>query len=170
MKNKNALFLIVIVSTFTLLGACGKESTSHMHTIDSLKTAVSTLNNAKVQLELNKKLVADFYQEVFGDKNVDAIDKYVSEKYIQHNPVLADGRDVLKQALTEWYKGAPNEKIDVHHLSAEGDLVYIHTKSTEGGKVVSIIDIFRLENGKIAEHWDVIQPVPEKSANPHPMF
>ena len=58
----------------------------------------------------------------------------------------------------------------IQHLNAEGDFVYIHTKSKMGPKTVSIIDVFRIENGKIAEHWDVIQEVPEKSANPHPMF
>jgi predicted SnoaL-like aldol condensation-catalyzing enzyme len=107
---------------------------------------------------------------VFGDKDVEAIDKYIGDTYIQHNPVLADGKDVLKQALTAWYKGASREKIDIHHLSAEGDLVYVHTKAMHEGKVSSIIDIFRLENNKIVEHWDVIQAVPEKSANSHPMF
>jgi predicted SnoaL-like aldol condensation-catalyzing enzyme len=76
----------------------------------------------------------------------------------------------LKEAATQWFKGAPKEKIDIQHIAADGDLVFIHLRANMGGKVNSVIDIFRLENGKITEHWDVIQEVPAKSANPHPMF
>jgi predicted SnoaL-like aldol condensation-catalyzing enzyme len=84
--------------------------------------------------------------------------------------MLPDGKDALKQGFAQWFKDAPKEEIDIQHIGADGDLVYIHTRAKMGGKTASIIDIFRIENGKIAEHWDVIQEVPEKSANPHPMF
>ncbi len=171
MKNK-IIFMLIVFGLSLLLFSCSKNEPG-LHakaTIDSLQRELSALNDSKNQLEANKKLVADMYQELFGDKNVEAIDKYIAETYIQHNPILPDGRDVLKQAAAQWFKGAPKEKIDIRHLSAEGDLVYIHTRATIGGKVSSVIDIFRIENNKIAEHWDVIQAVPEKSANPHPMF
>ena len=118
----------------------------------------------------NKKLVADFYQQLFGDKDVSAIDKYIGNVYIQHNPGLPDGPEALKAGATQWFKGAPKEKIDIQHLAADGNLVFIHLKSKNGEKVNSVIDIFKVENGKITEHWDVIQEVPAKSANPHPMF
>jgi predicted SnoaL-like aldol condensation-catalyzing enzyme len=164
--------LIVSASLLLVLSGCGKQELEPniLVKLDSLQNELSMASTTRNQLEANKKLVADFYQEVFGDKNIEAIDKYIGDTYIQHNPVLADGKDVLKHALTQWFKNAPKEKIDIHHLSAEGDLVYIHTKAVHEGKVSSIIDIFRLENNKIVEHWDVIQAVPEKSANPHPMF
>ena len=172
MKTKNHLSLIVSASLLLFLFSCGKNEseTRAKASIDSLQNELNTLTTSKNQLETNKKLVADFYQELFGDKNVESIDKYIGDTYIQHNPALPDGRDVLKQAVAQWFKGAPKEKIDIHHLSAEGDLVYIHTKANIGGKISSIIDIFRLENNKIVEHWDIMQAVPEKSANDHPMF
>ncbi len=137
---------------------------------DSLKNEIQILSGGQKQLEANKKLVADFYQEVFGDKDVSSIDKYIGDTYIQHNPAVGDGKEALKQAATQWFTGAPKEKIDIQHLNAEGNLVYIHTKSKMGTKTISIIDIFKVENGKIIEHWDVGQEVPEKSANTHPMF
>ena len=148
----------------------GDAGTGQQPNVDSLTNEIQTLSNKERQLEANKKLVADFYQELFGDKNVDAIDKYIGDTYIQHNPALPDGKEALKQGATQWFKGAAKEKIDIQHLSADGDLVYIHTKAKMGDKISSVIDIFRIENGKIAEHWDVIQEVPKTSANPHPMF
>lgn len=121
-------------------------------------------------METNKKLVADFYQELFGNKNIDVIDKYIGDVYIQHNPSAADGKESLKEVLKQWFKNANKEKIDIQHIGADGDLVYLHTKSHNGEKIFSIIDIFRIQEGKIVEHWDVIEEVPEKSANSHPMF
>ena len=125
----------------------------------------------KFQLqESNKKMVVEFYQELFGDKNPDAINKYIGDKYIQHNPGLPDGKEALLQAIKVWFKDAPKEKVDFRHVAADGDLVFLHVRSKLGPKVRAIVDIFRIENGKIVEHWDVIQEVPEKAANDHPLF
>jgi predicted SnoaL-like aldol condensation-catalyzing enzyme len=122
------------------------------------------------QQESNKKMVVEFYQELFGDKNVDAINKYIGDKYIQHNPGLPDGKEALINAVKIWFKDAPKEKVDFQHVAADGDLVMLHVRNNSGLKVRAIVDIFRIENGKIVEHWDVIQEVPDKSANDHPMF
>jgi predicted SnoaL-like aldol condensation-catalyzing enzyme len=121
-------------------------------------------------LETNKNLVASFYQELFGDKNTESINKYIGEVYIQHNPKVTDGKQALIDATKNWFKNAPKEKIDIQHIGAYGDLVFIHLKSHMGSKTVSVIDIFRLKDGKIVEHWDVMQDVPAKAANDHPMF
>jgi predicted SnoaL-like aldol condensation-catalyzing enzyme len=123
-----------------------------------------------LELEANKKLVTDMYQELFGDKNIEAIHKYIADDYIQHNPFVADGKEALIGAAKTWFVNASKEKIDIQHIAAEKDLVFIHLKSHMGKKIVSVIDIFRIKNGKIAEHWDVMQEVPEKAANDHPMF
>jgi predicted SnoaL-like aldol condensation-catalyzing enzyme len=122
------------------------------------------------QLEANKKMVSEFYQQLFGDKNPESIKQYLTVGYIQHNPALPDGRDALYNAVKVWFKDAPKEKVDIQRIAADGDLVYLHVRSKMGNKTMAVMDIFRIENGKIAEHWDVIQEVPEKSANAHPMF
>ncbi|SHH48181.1 Predicted SnoaL-like aldol condensation-catalyzing enzyme [Chryseolinea serpens] len=172
MKNKLLFLSTAFVLSLILPISCGKNKLDvrAQVTIDSLKREMTVLSDSRNQLEANKKLVADFYQKLFGDKDTAAIDAYLGDTYIQHNPMLPDGKDALKQGAAQWFKNAPKEKIDIQHLSADGDLVYIHTKSTQGGKTASIIDIFRVKDNKIVEHWDVIQTVPEKSANAHPMF
>ena len=170
--SKAKLTLLSLASFTILLFSCNSKDsgTTTQGNVDSINKQIQTFSDNQKQTEVNKKLVADFYQELFGDKEVNSIDKYIGETYIQHNPSVADGKEALKKGVTEWFKGAPKEKIDIQHLNAEGNFVYIHTKGKRGAATVSIIDIFRLENGKIVEHWDVSQEVPEKSANAHPMF
>jgi predicted SnoaL-like aldol condensation-catalyzing enzyme len=163
MKNIRCALFILSVVLFAMTSCVNSDTQAKLATADSLSKKATMLS-------LNKKMVAEFYQEFFGDKNIAALDKYLAPNYIQHNPGLPDGREALRQGATVWFKGAPKTKIDIQHLSADGDLVYIHLKSKMGDKTNSVIDIFRIENGKIAEHWDVIQEVPEKSANKHPMF
>ncbi len=131
---------------------------------------VSNCEKERLELESNKKTVADFYQELFGNKNIDAINKCIGDVYVQHNPYVADGKEALIAACKDWFVNAPKERIDIQHIAADSDLVFIHTKSHEGTKLISVIDIFRIKNGKIVEHWDVAQAVPEKTANSHPMF
>ncbi|MBV8251511.1 MAG: ester cyclase [Chitinophaga sp.] len=121
--------------------------------------------------EQNKKVVLAFYQQMFGDKDTAAVDKYILPTYIQHNPGVSDGATAFKKAAAAWFKGAPKTKIDVQHIAADSDLVFLHIKNIKpDGKLKSTIDIFRLENGRIAEHWDAQQDVPDQAANAHPMF
>nr|WP_288810884.1 ester cyclase [uncultured Sphingobacterium sp.] len=128
----------------------------------------------QTQLDINKenkRIVLDFYQQMFGDKDLSAVDKFIAPEYIQHNPAVADGAAALKAAAAKWFNGQPKTKIDVQHIASDGDLVFIHLKNKNAdGRLKSTIDIFRLENGKIIEHWDVQQVVPKESANSHPMF
>lgn len=127
--------------------------------------------NSNSEIESNKKIVLDFYQQMFGDKDLTAVDKYITPEYIQHNPNVADGSEAFKKAAEGWFKGAPKTKIDVQHIAAEGDLVFLHIKNTNpDGLLNSTIDIFRLKDGKIVENCDVHQDVPKKSENLHPMF
>jgi len=154
--KKSILLLIALLIVTSQLSVFGQSQT------DDLKKYQ--------QQESNKKMVKKFYQELFGEKNPDAINKYIGDKYIQHNPGLPDGREALLNAVKVWFKDAPKEKIDFQHVAADGDLVFLHVRNNSGPKVRAIVDIFRIENGKIVEHWDVIQEVPEKSANEHPLF
>lgn len=138
--------------------------------------AVSFIANAQTkrnvkQEEANKKMVVNFYQKLFGDHEYSVIDKYVDENYIQHNPGLPDGREALSNAVPMWLKDVPKSKVDFQRVAADGDLVFLHIKMAgANGKATAIVDIFRVKNNKIVEHWDVMQETPEKSANAHPMF
>jgi predicted SnoaL-like aldol condensation-catalyzing enzyme len=170
--KKTVFISMLLALVLAAITSCnnGKNAALIRSANDSLTRRITMLEDTLQQERSNKKLVADFYQQLFGDKDVSAIDKYIGSVYIQHNPALPDGPQALKEGATQWFKGAPKEKIDIQHLAAEGNLVFIHLRSKIGEKVSSVIDIFRIENGKITEHWDVIQEVPAKSANPHPMF
>ena len=119
----------------------------------------------------NKKTVTEFYQKLFGDKDLSVIDTYIVEDYIQHNPYAADGRQALKDFAQKLLNNAPKTKVDFQHVAADGDLVFLHVRAKNfNGKDMAIVEIFRLKNGKIVEHWDVMQDVPASAANAHPMF
>lgn len=173
MKKSNVLIIPFTLALIFALSSCSRQKaktdSEKAHT-DSLSSQVAMLKSVNQQLEENKKLVANLYQEIFGDKNIDAVDKYIGDNYIQHNPAVADGKEALKTALKVWFKGAPKEKIDIQHLGADGNFVYIHTRSLRGNKAISVMDIFRVDGNKVVEHWDVLQEVPAKAANDHPMF
>jgi predicted SnoaL-like aldol condensation-catalyzing enzyme len=121
----------------------------------------------------NKALVLKAYQALFGDHDLTALDRYWAEAYIQHNPTMTDGRDSVKKLLksmgvAHW----PKQTVDFKRVVAEGDLVMtqvVQPKTADTPETV-IVDIFRVKNGKIAEHWDVMQPVPANPANKRPMY
>jgi predicted SnoaL-like aldol condensation-catalyzing enzyme len=122
-------------------------------------------------LEQNKQLVRAFYDAAINQKNYDAAVKYLGEEYKQHNPTAADGKQGLKAFIDFLKARFPNQRGDIKQVIAEGDLVVLHVHSTRGdGPGRAIVDIFRVKNGKVVEHWDVIQDVPEKAANSNGMF
>ncbi|PQA86123.1 nuclear transport factor 2 family protein [Hyphococcus luteus] len=94
------------------------------------------------------------------------------ETYIQHNPAAPDGADALMAFLGPFFEGNPDASIDIKRSAAEGDLVWIHynNKPTPDSLGLAVVDILRMEDGKFVEHWDVVQPVPEESANDNTMF
>lgn len=123
--------------------------------------------------ELNKKIVTDFYQGVFQKHQVQSYsDQYLVNNYIQHNPYVADGKKPFVDYFVEYFKKNPKATSEIKRIAADGNLVWVHVHSKEHEKDLgtAVIDIFRLEKGKIVEHWDVIQNVPEQSANQNTMF
>jgi len=119
----------------------------------------------------NKKLVVDFYRTVFIEKRVmEGFERFVAPEYIQHNPLLATGREPAVKFLST--RVTRESVTDIKRVVAEGDLVvlHVHSRTNLSDRGRAVIDIFRVANGKIVEHWDVIQPVPDKSANTNTMF
>jgi len=123
-------------------------------------------------LEANKKVVVDFYEKGLNQKDYDAAAKHFGPRYIQHNPNAPDGPEGFKGLVTFLKEKFPNSKSEIKRVFAEGDYVILHVHSVRepGQRGRAIVDIFRLENGKIVEHWDVVQDVPEKAANTNTMF
>ncbi len=134
---------------------------------------ISSLASASTQQQKNKEVVRNFYELAFNQhKPAEAMKLYVGNKYIQHNPFAGDGKQAFITFFEEYFKKNKETSISIKRLIAEDDLVVIHVHSkgnkTERGRAV--MDIFRLEDGKIVEHWDVVQVIPEKSANTNTMF
>jgi predicted SnoaL-like aldol condensation-catalyzing enzyme len=120
----------------------------------------------------NKKIVLEFYEKVLNDKNVEAITSYLGPRYTQHNPTAVDGVEGLRKLIEFLRKSYPQAHSEPKHVFADGDYVIIHSHSIRepGTRGAAIVDIFRLEDRKIVEHWDIIQPVPETAANSNGMF
>lgn len=121
-------------------------------------------------VEVNKQAVRGFYELAFNQKQPEqAVERYLGSRYIQHNPQAPDGAE----AFIGFVKAFPEASVDIRRIVAEDDIVVTHSllrfsADDERGTVAA--DLFRLEDGKIVEHWDVLQPFPEESANDHPMF
>ena len=118
-----------------------------------------------------KKLAETAYQRIFGDLDITGVDEYVSEDFIQHNPTIADGREGVKSLIGMLVsQGVPKQKINVKHIILENDTVVLHSRYEMAGKEWRFIDIYRIKNGKLAEHWDAMMPMPEEPANNNAMF
>lgn len=122
----------------------------------------------------NKKLVVDFYQQVLLQGDASVIDKYIGDVYIQHNPNLPNGKEALRGLINSFPVKKADDKPngEIIRVIAEGDLVVLHVKNYSWPQPLggAIIDIFRVENNNIVEHWDVVQAIPKQSANSNTMF
>ena len=172
MKPIHSLISSAIAVSVLFMACSGGTSTS-ASTDTTAATTINANDENQQKLEENKKLVTDFYQSLFGDKDSTAIDKYVADNIIQHNPALQDGKEWLKNSLRPFLENPNIEKtkIEIPHMAAEGDMVWLLAKDVApNGKVFARVNIFRIENGKIAEAWKVSEPVPAKSDNKNGMF
>ena len=125
-----------------------------------------------MSLKKNKRNAIAFYKTAYEGNPKKAIELYVGNEYIQHNPDVADGLNGFIEYFNKMQKEYPNKSIEFVRCIAEDDLVALHTHQIwpDNDQYVTM-DFFRFdENGKICEHWDAIQQIPKKSANPNTMF
>jgi predicted SnoaL-like aldol condensation-catalyzing enzyme len=167
--------MMVIATVFIACNSSTSSNTSAAttDTTASAATPANTSNDATQKQEANKKLVLDFYQALYGDKDSTAIDKYIADDIKQHNPLLKDGKEWLKDALRPFLENPNIEKtkIEIPQVAADGDMVWLLAKDVApNGKVFARVNIFRVDNGKIVEAWKVSEPVPGKSENTNTMF
>ncbi len=123
-------------------------------------------------LEKNKKNAVAFYKTAYEGNPTKAVTLYVGDKYIQHNPLVGDGKQLFIDYFEKMAREYPYKSIEFVRVVAEGDLVALHThQKWPGNEEYVTMDFFRFdENGKIVEHWDAIQQIPEESANGNTMY
>ena len=123
--------------------------------------------------EQNKQTALAFVNTAFNEKKpAEAVENYGGSHYIQHNPQAPDGFEAFVQFVGGFLEQFPQTSFDIKRAVAEGDMVVTHSllKTSPEDRGTAAADFFRLEDGKVVEHWDVLQPVPESAANDHPMF
>jgi predicted SnoaL-like aldol condensation-catalyzing enzyme len=140
--------------------------------VAALICAAPALAGNTAQEEANKKVVLDLYEKGINQKDFEAAARHFGPRYVQHNPRAADGAEGFK-AFIEFLKAKfPNYHSEVKRVFADGDYVILHVHNVPepGQRGAAIVDIFKLENGKVVEHWDVRQDIPEKAANSNGML
>ena len=123
-------------------------------------------------LEANKQNAIAFYRTAYLGDPAKAVEMYVGAEYIQHNPLVGDGKQAFIDYFTEMAVQYPSKEIEFVRAVAEGDLVALHTHQTwPDNEEYVTMDFFRFDaDGKIIEHWDAIQEVPNETKNGNPMY
>lgn len=121
--------------------------------------------------ERTRAAITEFARLMYMERDVaTAFDRYVSDEYIQHNAMLPDGSEPARTFLTGMY-GNPESTFELQRIVVDGDLAALHVRAHPAGRpLLAVADFYRFVDGKIVEHWDVIQEVPATAASDHPMF
>jgi predicted SnoaL-like aldol condensation-catalyzing enzyme len=125
------------------------------------------------QLEANKTIIREWHELALNQrKPEEAVAKYLGPNHRQHNPGAGDGPEPFIKTVKWFAQNYPDLRMEPKRIVAEGNYVVLHSHLIlkPGDRGMAVVDIFRLENGKIVEHWDVVQEVPETSANNNTMF
>jgi predicted SnoaL-like aldol condensation-catalyzing enzyme len=126
-------------------------------------TAPEATANAEASEEANKAIVIAFYNAALNEKNWEKASKFIGPRYVQHNQAAVDGPEGIKAHIENLKTNFPLNHGDIKRALADGDLValHIHVKRSPDVLGFAVVDLFRVENGKVVEHWDVVQSIPE---------
>ncbi|HST84282.1 MAG TPA: nuclear transport factor 2 family protein [Kineosporiaceae bacterium] len=166
-----ALSVVGVVTASAL--AVGATASASPAQLTPTPASVSVPGDRAHTEETNKRTALAFVDLLMNKKKPQkAADRYLGSTYIQHNPQIGNGKAALVAWATGFQASFPSLKIEVKRVLADGDLVMVHSHLTlfPGDRGTAVADIVRLKNGKIVEHWDVLQAVPETSANDNTMF
>jgi predicted SnoaL-like aldol condensation-catalyzing enzyme len=125
-----------------------------------------------MDLELNKNNAIEFYRMAYEGKPREAVNLYVGDEYIQHNPLVGDGKEPFIEYFKKMGSEYADKSIEFVRAIAEGNLVALHTHQIwPGNEEYVTMDFFRFdENGKIVEHWDAMQEIPDHTSNGNTMY
>ena len=156
----------VLAAAVTSLASAGTATAA-----DAVPAAPASAASARTTAA-NEALVVYVYDQLFNHFNTSVIDQYVSANYIQHNPTVANGPEALRQLVESLHASNPNSRNVIKHVVAEGDLVLLQSDAGASANFagLAIVDVFRVEDGKIVEHWDTLEAVPAATASGHDMF
>jgi predicted SnoaL-like aldol condensation-catalyzing enzyme len=170
MKAKAGKLLARIKAGSKVLAKAGAKAKAAARR--TVRKASAKEQSVAAQLARNKQLVLAFYHKIIGEKDYEGARQYMGSEYRQHAPYATDGHTGIAEWVRKFRAAFPQHRYEVKKVIAEGDLVVLHLHGMNGPNPhgESVIDIFRIENGKVVEHWDVIQPIPESADNPNSMF
>ncbi|MEU8909245.1 nuclear transport factor 2 family protein [Streptomyces mirabilis] len=160
--------LVAVLASAALLGAVGTPAVAATPAASADHAGYDSF----ARLGYQKAVAVRVLKGVFERGDTDVVDRYVRPDYIQHDPLAPDGAEALKNLGVGFHQRFPDAEYDVKRVISEGDLVLVHSNvvTTPGTRGAAVVDIFRFQEGKIAEHWDVSQNVPETSVNGNDMF
>jgi predicted SnoaL-like aldol condensation-catalyzing enzyme len=137
-----------------------------------MKSLPATSSEMDERLERNKAAVVAFYDASYNHKDFDRAAQHLGPYLVQHDPVIADGLDGFRVRI-DWFRANyPKLRVEIKRIFADGDYVitHVHGVREPGHPGSAIVEIFRLEAGKIVEHWDVLQPIPDEARNENGML
>lgn len=140
--------------------------------VSMLVATTSAYAEDALHLKENKAVVVAFYNKALNDKDADAAIAMMGPTYTQHNARIADGKEGFRQFITAFKQKYPDSHSRIVRVFAEGDYVILHVHMVRepGSRGEAVMDIFRLADGKIVEHWDVLQQIPDNIPHANSMF